>query len=334
MQKNKVIFNIFNILLSVLALYIANYIVVSDFDDNQFYNLAYTSIANLPLQEAYILFTQSIGGGAEPVFFLLNYIFSSVVYEEIGFNILILCINIPFLICIHFTLKKYYEKNYQLLYAVLLISSNYIYPLLSDVHRLKFAFLFFMAFLFSKKFKSIFLLLSFFTHFQMLAYLAYRITELVSFKIKALKKTTYKDILKGIALFVGIVVIGIAFFDSFVSYIYTPLDNKIRFYLESTDSFFNLFWYGGLFSIYFTYLLLFKIKDGVRFVLPIFLPLFSISVVLNLYRLNLIWLGLVYIVEINRLLTGKKYAILIVCPLFFYSFYGLVRFILRGYGVL
>ena len=149
MKKSKAVLLSFNLLLSFFVLIIATSIVATDFDDNQYYRIAFELIDGLEMQEAYSKFTDSIGGGFEPGFFSLAYFFSG----YLTFDSFIILINLFFLYSIYRTLQKFFPQNYLLIYPALLVSNNYIVPLLSDVHRLKLALLVFMAYLFVKKFR-------------------------------------------------------------------------------------------------------------------------------------------------------------------------------------
>ena len=115
MKKYNFFLQLFNVFLSLLVLYIANLIVIRDFDDNESYNLAFQSIGDLEIKEAYFVFSKIIGGGVEPVYFLLNYIFNN----YLNFNILIMLINIIFLYFIHRALRTFYPKNYLVIYTAL-----------------------------------------------------------------------------------------------------------------------------------------------------------------------------------------------------------------------
>jgi len=329
MKKSSVSLNILNLILSLLALYIANSIVVSGFDDNQPYTLAYLLIDGLEIQEAYFVFIEAIGKGVEPVYFLLNYI----VNGYLSFNILILVINVFFLYFLYLLLKKFYPKNYQLIYMALLVSNNYIVPLLSDVHRLKLAFLFFMGYLFTRKYRNVFLSLSVFSHFQMIAYLIYRFVDKLYGKFIYQEKIGINKAY--LTIFVaGMAALGVRFYDFLYLYLTTPLEYKIDYYSGLPGSWFPIVFWGSIFGIYFTYLNIFKIREFIRVFVPLFATLFGLSLFLNLDRLNLIWFSVIFIVELNRFLTGKRYAILIVGPLFIYSTYGLTRFVLRGLEII
>ena len=329
MKKYNFFLQLFNVLLSLLVVYTANLIVTRDFDDNEFYNLAFQSIGDLEIQEAYFVFSKIIGGGVEPVYFLLNYIFSS----YLNFNIFIILINLTFLYFIHQALRTFYPKNYLFIYTALILSSNFIFVLLADVHRLKLAILFFLVYLTSVNYRGVFLSISLASHFQMAAYIIYRAFDHLLDKFSGHNKGYFNK--RYMAIFMlGVGAFVFIFYDALYLYFYLPLANKILYYFRPMESYFNLVWYGGLFGIYFTYLILFKLRETGRLLIPLFITLFTLSIILSLYRLNLIWLTIVFIVEFNRLLTGKNYAIVIAMPLFMYSLYGFSRFALRGLGAL
>lgn len=327
MQRNKFILNIVNFFLTIVVIYISNLIVITDFDDNESYSLAFKSIEGLGITEAYLLFSSIIGGGVEPIYFLLNYTFKFFV----DFNFFIILINLIFLYYFYKLLKTVFLKNHQLIYAITITSSNLIIVLLSDVHRLKVAYLFFMVYLCSNRFKNLFLIISLFSHFQMVAFIIYSAVDRIYKKIVSqtkLSKNIYKFLLLSV-IFSGIIVSSYEFVYTFVV---LPLEAKLAYYMRSPDNtaFFNMARFGGIFGIYMTYLLLFKLKDTFSFVLPIFFTLFSLSIILNLYRLNLVWLLIIFIIEINRLSLGKKFAIVIVAPLLIYNIFYTSEFIWRG----
>lgn len=329
MKKYNFFLQLFNVFLSLLVLYIANLIVIRDFDDNEAYNLAFQSIGDLGIKEAYFVFSKIIGGGVEPVYFLLNYIFNN----YLNFNILIMLINTIFLYFIHRALRTFYPKNYLVIYTVLILSSNFIFVLLADLHRLKLAIVFFLAYLTSVNYRGVLLSISLATHFQMTAYIIYRAFDHLLNKFSRHNKTYFNK--RYMAIFIlGVGAFIFIFYDALNLYVYLPLENKIKYYTRPIESYFNMVWYGGLFGIYFTYLILFKLRETGRLLIPLFITLFTLSIILNLYRLNLIWLTIVFIVEFNRFLTGKNYAIIIATPLFMYTLYGFTRFSLRGFGLL
>lgn len=326
MKGSKSILSILNALLTIAVVCIANMIVVEDFDDNESYNLAFKSVEGLGITEAYLLFSSIIGGGIEPIYFLINYIFSF-----LDFNILILLINIVFLYSFYRLLKRFYSNNYQIIYSVSLISSNLILVLLSDVHRLKVAYLFFMAYLTSFKYKNLFLVTSLLSHFQMIGFIIYTVVNNIFNRIFFRRKIKISK-LRLLLFLLAIGAIIFIYYDSIYSYIYLPLGNKLSYYIRALDNFayFNIARFGGMFGIYITYLIIFRLKETLHFILPIFFTLFFLSIILNLYRLNLVWLFIIFLVEMNRLLLGKKFAILIVAPLFIYNLFYTSEFIWRA----
>jgi len=315
------------IVLSIGALIISNAIVINDFDDNLYYHLAFNHIDNMLILENYNQFKLDIGHGAEPIYFLFNYIFKDV----IEFNSLILIINIFFLYSVFNVLKKFF-KYYLLIYIILLLSNNYIYVLLSDPHRVKLAISFFLLYLVSVRYKSILLILSILTHFQMLIFIVYKFMILIFDKIK--DKGSF--LLSNLQIFVLLCFFILYYitYDSFgYTYIYLPIYNKIVVYSDTFKINLNTVVFTWFYIYYICYIHYFKLNNTQKLFYPLLIVLFSISFILNFYRIQLLLLILIFVIELNRLFDGKRYAVLIVLPLIIYNFYNLVKFLIKGLGL-
>jgi hypothetical protein len=312
---------------SIVILYIANCVIVLDYDDNLPYHMAYVNMFDLDLTESFVEY-QKATSGFEPTYFLASFI----VNKYITFNIFILFINILFLFSLYKVLKKYFSQYYQVIYIILLLTNSYAFQLLSDAHRLKFALVFFFVYLSINKYKLLFLILSLSTHFQIFIYVIYKI--IYRLKLYVINNKKFKvNVFYLIFLLILLITVYFIFFDSLET-TYNYILNKVSAYTSRNAIQLAMVWLVWMYTIYVIYIHYFKLKKMIDIFYPLVLTIYPISVILHFYRLDLLLLCFIFIVELNRLLQGKRYAIVIVIPLIIYNIYSYIDFIIKGLEIL
>ena len=317
---HKISFIVLSIVISFFMMYIANLIIHNNFDDNINYSLAYNSLQDMVLSKAYLNYKIAVGG-AEPILFLYNYYFHTIV----SYNISILLLNIIFLVTFYKVLKKYYTQNYQYIFIAMVLSNAYILQFLSDIHRLKFAFIFFFLYLLidNKYVKNFFLILATITHFQILIFVVYKI---LNFIINMKKRDNIFSI-KNIIIY-SLIILLVYYDPNDLLYLgYQALISKIGFYYEQFKISYTTLFVLWFYILYLSYILCFRLEKTFRHLVYLVIFIFLISVVLNFYRLNLLLFGYIYIIELNRLFSGKRFAFLPVISIFIYNFYLLSIYI-------
>ena len=323
-MRAKLALGVTNIVISIVVLFVSQVIVLSNFDDNVFYSLGFDDLTGIALLEGYINY-KKITGASEPTLFLYSYSVNSAV--SYGFSIL--AINILFLLTFYRVLKKYFTPNYELIYAVFLMSNAYMLVLLSDVHRLKLGLVFFCMYLIANhKLKLFFLALSFVSHFQIIIFGLYKIIEFLKVNsIRAARRLFDRRMLIYLGFIAAIIFFNL---DYLYEFLYLPILNKILYYLDRTNLNYTVVmsFYMSLFYVpYLAYLYVFRLKETFKKLFLFASLIFITSVVLSFFRLNLLVFGYIYLIELNRLFGGKRYALFPVTGIFFYNIYGLVSFI-------
>ena len=172
-------------------------------------------------------------------------------------------------------------------------------------------------------------MLSFTSHFQIIIIWICTLLSKLKFTYKNKSYCKYSFSIL-ICLSISYLLIYINCFGIF-KYLYENIKNKLLFYYGDGVKLNYYTLYMMLIYIpYFLYLYIFGLKDTYR---KLFLPstiIFLISVILNFYRINLLLFGYMYIIEINRLIDGKKYAALPVTGFFLYNIYQLNNFIFNA----
>ena len=327
MKNKSIIYGLLNIIASILILFVSQVVVNNNYDDNINYRLGFDDLFNYSLSDAFLIYKEKTAA-TEPVLFLISY-YSSI---YISYDLIIFFLNFLFLISFYNVLKIFYLKNYQLIYMFFILSNAYLIVLLSDVHRLKLAILFYLIYLWLKntekgKLKFIFLTLSFATHFQMLILPLLSLFSVFKFKFILMKFPILKiKIAIYLLIFCSLLIIfNFEFFDYLIYNIY----NKLSFYFEDAIilNYFFIFIMISIYGLYFIYLYFYSINETLKIIFPVVVIILFLSVILNFYRVNLLLFALIYIVEFNRFLNGKKYAILPVSGFLTYNIYNIILFL-------
>ena len=165
MKRSKYKIQLSNVLvlpITVVPIYISYLILSSNYDDNILYSQAYQNIHLLSLSDAYSHY-KTYTGGSEFMYFLVSY--ASSFY--LTYTMFIVSLNTIFLSSLYLCIKKYF-KNYTIIYITTVLTNFYLYVFLSNTHKIKLALIFIMFFLLISKLQKTWLMLSMFTHFQVI----------------------------------------------------------------------------------------------------------------------------------------------------------------------
>ena len=203
--------------------------------------------------------------------------------------------------------------------------------LLSDIHRLKFALIFFFVYLLvNVKYKKyIFLLLSVLAHFQIFLYCLYKAIHFLIYKCS-------RNLL-------AIYLIGLVFIMSYIyavefviqcpricDYFFQNINNKLSYYMENSKiNYYTIL----MLVIYFPYIFYhyyLRLSDEFNKILLLSLLALTVSVILNFYRLNILIFAYIYIIELNRFIAGHKLAFFPVIGLCGYNLYNALFFLYDG----
>lgn len=304
---------------------ISQLIVMNNFDDNINYKYGFESITNESFTEAFAIYKE-ITGAFEPVLFLFSYIANDI----LSYELLILMINVMFLLSFYAVLRKYFVNNYPLIFAVFVPTNLYVTVLLSDVHRLKLALIFYFTHLIVEgKFKYILFILSLVSHFQMAILGLYKILPMIISSFNNKRKFLF--LLKITLLLGAIIPLLFHAVDGLFYYTHYNVINKVLYYYDGNTAFnyyaafmFSIY---GLYGLYLYYFQLFDVFNRLWIVV---LVTFIISLVLNFYRINLLVFAYIYAIELNRLFERKNYAILPALGFLLYNIYHLLFFLFDG----
>jgi hypothetical protein len=319
----EILLSVLNLMLTLVIIYLAQIVVDTNFDDNENYRAGYENVINESFSNAFDIYKEKTAA-SEPVLFFYSYIAA----PYVSYDALMLLINFKFLLLFYLVLKKFYSKNYRIIYFFFVITSAYLFVLLSNVHRLKLALLvWFVYLLVNNKYKIPVLVLSIASHFQILVFALINILSKFTLKgivSRAISFFNFKYLLFYFAAYF------VLLYDSFgiFEYIRVNIESKLLYYYEDrkVSNYFTMFVVMSIYGHYLLYLFCFRLKKTfVELYKPIIIVML-ISLILGFYRINLLVFGYLYIAELNKFLGGVRHAILPVIGFLIYNVYQLICF--------
>lgn len=296
-------------------------------DNKQYYLVDYQSILNAGIdkghdQSYYIKNERSIEetfksyritiGSYEPMYFLLSYIFSSV----LEYKYFILFINSIFLLVVLLSLKKFTE-NYKWLYVALVLTDFYFYVYLSNIHRLKLAILFLLlSYILYNRSRVFAIFSAIISHLQIFIFYLYLAILDV---IKNFNENNLLQERKKYVIYTVFILLIILLFQNHIK-------SKLNYYLYMEIS----YRVSAVILMYLIYLVIFKLEDTIKLFIPLAILVFIVSFMVGADRINFMLMEFIFIVELNRLLNKNIVALVVVIPIVLYNSYKTIDFIKVG----
>lgn len=252
----------------------------------------------------------TIVGSIEPIYFLVSYLLSYL----IDYNTFIFILNFIFLLSLFYVFKYFFTKYY-LIFNIFLLTNFYLYIFLTNTHRLKIAFIFFILFLIVKKYKLLSIFVAIISHLQV--FLFYLYTLLLKFKVSIKYKIKKKSLFN---FLVVVILLSLVFI-----YMFPHIESKIYYHSQKAGVPFSTIILG---TVYVLYLILFNQFKILKLFIPLFLLILPITFFIVPDRLNFILYEFIFLIELNQLLNKRYYSIIAVLPVVSYSGFKLINLII------